>query len=215
MSERSKQQHVAYEQLRRLLVHSQLSAGTRLKETEWAERLGAYRSALREAMGLLAHEGLLRRGERGGFFVPDLKQRDVREILEARSAIETGAVRLIADAGPGPEALDRLDDLCDQMQQMIECGYEMGVEEADRKFHQALVELCGNSRLIRLYEHAPLPFGLGQPDLIDAEARNRGALRTVSEHRRIAQLVRQGSFSEAIEILVTHLARIPKLVLSD
>jgi len=213
MSENSKQQHVAYEQLRRLLVHSQLSAGTRLKETEWAERLGVYRSALREAMGLLAHEGLLHRGQRGGFFVPELKQRDVREILEARSAIETGAVRLIADAEPGPEAFDRLDDLCDQMQQMIECGYEMGVEEADRKFHQALVELCGNSRLIRLYEHAPLPFG--QPDLIGAKTRKRVELRSVSEHRQIAQLIRQGSFSKAIELIVTHLARIPKAVLSD
>ena len=213
MSEKSKQQHAAYEQLRRLLLHSQLPAGTRLKETEWAERLGVYRSALREAMGLLAHEGLLRRGERAGYFVPELKQHDLREILQARSAIETGAVRLIADADAGAEAFDRLDDLCDQIQQMAECGYEMGVEEADRKFHQALVELCGNRRLVRLYEHAPLPFT--PSSLIDAEARKRVALRSASEHRQIAQLIRQGSFGEATEIIETHLARMPEAVLSD
>ena len=213
MSGESKQQRMAYEQLRRLLVHSQLPPGTRLKETQWAERLGVCRSALREAMGLLAHEGLLRRGERGGFFVPELKQRDVREILEARSAIETGAVRLSADAEPDPEALDRLDELCDQMQQMIERGYVMGVEEADRKFHQALVELCGNTRLIRLYDHAPLPFGLA--DLLGVRRRKDAGLRTVSEHRQIAQMIRQGSFSEAIELLETHLARMPRVALSE
>ena len=213
MSGKNKLQNLAYEQLRRLLMHSQLPAGTRLKETEWSARLGVYRSALREAMGLLAHEGLLRRGERGGYFVPELTPCEVREILQARSAIETGAVRMIATAGPESGALGRLNDLCDQMQQMAECGYEMGVEEADRKFHQALVELSGNSRLIRLYEHAPLPFR--PPNFIDAEARKRVALMAVSEHRRIAQLIAQGSFSEAIELIETHLARIPKAALPE
>jgi DNA-binding GntR family transcriptional regulator len=164
-------------------------------------------------MGLLAHEGLLRRGERGGYFVPELTQRDLREILQARAAVEAGAVRLTAEARPTSEQFKQLNDFCDQMQQMAEDGYEMGADEADRRFHQALVELSANRRLIRLYEHAPLPWM--PSSLSDAAERTRETLDSVAEHRRLVELIQQGHLAEAVALIETHLSRIPDVRLTD
>lgn len=67
MSERSIQSQTCYKQLRRMVLLGQIPAGERFREVEWAARLGVHRSSLREALSGLAHEGLIRRGERGGF----------------------------------------------------------------------------------------------------------------------------------------------------
>ncbi|MFI4875368.1 MAG: GntR family transcriptional regulator, partial [Blastopirellula sp. JB062] len=48
-----------YSVLRKMLVCGQLPVGSRLAEVEWSQRLGTQRAALREAMILLTHDGLL------------------------------------------------------------------------------------------------------------------------------------------------------------
>jgi DNA-binding GntR family transcriptional regulator len=181
------QNQACYEQLRRLLMTQQVRPGIRLAEKEWADRLGVHRAALREAMILLAHEGLLRRGERGGYFTPLLEQRDLDEVMQVRTIVEVGAIRLIGATPPRQEERKKLIAACDAMQQMLDAGFELGFLEADRRFHTTLVELSGNDRLISTYYRAPLP--LMPSRLVDSEARRRAAIQTIAEHREIQRCV--------------------------
>ena len=135
-----------YRSLRRLIMYAQLPAGERLGEVEWSQRLGAHRSAFREALVLLAHEGLLRRGERGGFFVPYFDHNDIVEIVEARLVIELGALKLIAKKRPSAEKLAPLEELCENMRRLLGSELLLGFVEADRKFHEMLVGLAASSR---------------------------------------------------------------------
>ena len=65
-----------------------------MTETDWAEQLGISRGPLREALGVLAHEGLLTHRVSGGFFTPDMDEDAVRAIMEARWVVEVGSLRL-------------------------------------------------------------------------------------------------------------------------
>lgn len=204
VSQREQSSRRCYEHLRHLLMYGQLAPGIRLGEVEWAARLKVHRSALREAMALLAHEGLLVRGQRGGFFTPVLEQRDLEEIWEARSIIEVGAIRLIAARNLPPEAFDLLATICDTMQALCESAIWLGFAEADRKFHETLVKLSGNERLLHMYIRAALPHRVfssaSDPHQVAASARV-----TLDEHREIHQLLVTGRFVEATQRLEEHL----------
>ncbi len=65
----------AYHRLRRLLILQQIPEGQRLRETEWAERLGVNRTALREAFARLEAEGFIELGAKTGYFIPVLPNR--------------------------------------------------------------------------------------------------------------------------------------------
>lgn len=199
----SAQNRDCYTQLRRLLIHMQIRPGSRLVEAEWSKRLNVHRTALREAMGMLAHEGLLRRGERGGYFAPLFEQCDLDEIWTIRAILEAGALRLLGGRRPADLDLTPLAHAIDGMQQMLEDGYELGFLEADRRFHALLVELSGNQRLLELYSRAPLP--LMPSPLPDPAARRNAMVRTVGEHKEIARLLREQRTAEAVHRLEEHL----------
>jgi len=203
MSDRSVQSQTCYQQLRRMVLLGQIPAGERFREVEWAAKLGVHRSALREALSGLAHEGLIRRGEKGGFFAPLYEQRDLDEVLEVRAILEAGAIRLIAARPPAEVPFQRLIDACDMMQQLLDSDLELGFAEADRRFHQILIELTDNQKLISIYQRAPLPITPSR--LIDAQRRRQGALQTIAEHRQITQLLMDRQSDAAIELLQRHL----------
>lgn len=200
------QSQACYQQLRRLLIHMHVRPGLRMVMDEWANRLKVHRTALREAMSLLAHEGLLRRGERGGFFVPSYDQRDLDEIFAARAIIEAGAIRLLGEMPEGELDLSQLNAAVAAMERLYEEGYEMGFLEADRRFHSTLVHLTGNRRLIELYERAPLP--LFPSPLADPEARRRVRFEALQEQKEIARLLSERHIPEAIDLLHKHLYQV-------
>jgi DNA-binding GntR family transcriptional regulator len=195
---------VAYEKLRRLLIHGQVQSGIKLIESDWARRLGVHRIAMREAMVLLAHEGLIKIGPRGGFFTPILEQRDLDEIMEARLIIEIGAIRLIRKRGIDAADVAKLESICDLMQANLDAEMDLGLIEADRAFHRALVKMSGNERLLNLYSHAPLP--LWPSRFTGAQQRRAVGERTVAEHRQICALIAASQFDDAVDLIEKHLA---------
>ena len=89
----------AYHRLRHLLILQQVAEGQRLREAEWSQRLGVNRTALREAFARLEAEGFIERGPKTGYFVPDLTNRDILEVLEVRIMLEGGAIERIVLMG--------------------------------------------------------------------------------------------------------------------
>ncbi|MCC6424973.1 MAG: GntR family transcriptional regulator [Phycisphaerales bacterium] len=203
MSEKSVQSQTCYQQLRRMVLLGQVPAGERFREVEWASRMGVHRSSLREALSGLAHEGLIRRGERGGFFAPLYEQRDLDEVLEVRAILEAGAIRLIGARPPEDVPFGRLTEACDMMRQLLESDMELGFVEADRRFHQILIELTENQKLISIYQRAPLPILFSRH--VDVERRRRGAIQTLDEHQKLTQLLMDRRTDEAVELLQHHL----------
>jgi len=197
------QRDECYKSLRRMLLHGLIPPGKRLTESAWSRQLGVTRGSLREAMSMLLHEGLLTRGARGGFFAPEMSREDYEEVLEVRFAIETGAMRLLAMKHHPAGNLPKMRETCDVMARILEEDFEMGFVEADRRFHELLVEAGQNTRLQRVYSRAPLPL---MPSMDpDRERRRTNLRRTLNEHRRLCDLLEHGNIPEACKVLERHL----------
>jgi DNA-binding GntR family transcriptional regulator len=210
MSE-STQSEQAYAELRRRILILEIRPDERLKEEEWADKLGCGRLAVREALTRLHGEALVKRGAKGGFFVSTMTPSDVREIREVREILEVSALRL-AQNRITSEELHELETACDDFAYMVKKGYHTGACEADRRFHHLIVASSGNSKLLRAYEHCHIPLfhiRLGQ----SREYMNDYA-DTEKEHREIVTAIKAKQIEKAIELLRAHFARGENAVLS-
>ena len=199
-----------YQQIRWMLMAAQIPEGVRLGEVEWANRLGTHRAAVREAFMLLAHEGSLRQGEKGGFFSPVFEQRDHTEISEARAVLEIGAMRIIHARGVSTTELAPLGEICDTMALLLGADMWLGFIEADRRFHEKIIELTGNDHLIGMYSRASLPHRLPASNTPDELRENFRV--TLEDHRVIYQLMLDGKIVEAISKMEDHLELNGKLL---
>ena len=191
----------AYERLREMVVCSEIAAGERLGEVPWAEKLDVHRGAVREAFAMLHHEGLLVKHGRS-FSVPILSEQDVIEIYQVRSALEISAIQMAIQQRIQKENLDSLKMLCDTMDHLIDANLPIGFSEADKKFHTELVKLSGNSRLVHIYQLAPLPHAktmgafLNRPDILQ---------KAQNEHRQFLEALSNGDNEKAIATMQIHL----------
>ena len=204
----SSQREQAYLGLRRLLILQQLSSGQRLREPEWADRLGVHRSALREAFARLEAEGWIERGPLTGYFVPQLTEQDLAEIMKLRIALECVAIDEIC-ASAEPLALDEIERACDEFERLLRDGYALGVIEADRRFHEILIGMPRLRRLTDLYRRAPLPMIHHHTQEQSVWAQECG--RTLAEHREIVDALRKRNADAAKRLLHRHLGNRPLL----
>lgn len=201
------QRDQAYKAIRRLLVLQQIEPGQRLREPHWAERLKIHRSALREAFARLEAEGLIDRGARTGYFVPRLTPLDLAEITKLRLAFECLAVDEVCSQADA--SLNTLAQASEELARFVEGNYSLGVLEADRRFHEALIDAAKMRRLSALYHRAPLPLIRG--DTEDHARWRESCERTLAEHRRILAALKARDANEAKRLLRLHLTHHPSL----
>ena len=92
---RSKNQQ-AYLSVRDMILGLELTPGSRVREDELQARLRVGRTPLREALQRLAYEGLLQIFPRRLIVVAKFGIEDLRQVYEARSALEPAAASLAA-----------------------------------------------------------------------------------------------------------------------
>ena len=107
---------LAFERLREMIVSGQLSPGSRIIETELAERLGVSRTPVRGALQLLQREGLVNgagTGSKQRMLVAPLTKEDSRELYSIVGLVEGLAGRLTAQlpASERERIVERLQSL--------------------------------------------------------------------------------------------------------
>jgi DNA-binding GntR family transcriptional regulator len=202
--------HKAYTEIRRKILTFQLLPNTRLKEDEWAKKLAISRVSIREALTRLLGEGLLIQGAKGGYFIKAMTASDVVAIRELRQILELGALRL-AFAKITRGQILKLEKICNDFTTMASQGYYSGVCEADIKFHETLIELSGNSKLLEAYRASHIPlfhYKLSKTNeyIDDYEL-------TDSEHRKIVKAIKEKELELAEKILTYHFLRGGSIVL--
>jgi len=122
-----------------------------IKQALVADDLGVSQSMVREALGRLAEEGLLESIPYRGYFVRRLSIRDVREIYQLRTALECLAAQICL---PNLEEsnFDELETLYEQIMASAKSGDSSDAISADLAFHRYLVNLSGNSRLLKSWD---------------------------------------------------------------
>lgn len=146
-SGRRSQSQVAYDELKRRILDNDMPAGGQFLEQELAEMLGMSRTPVREALIRLAEEGMVEVRPRHGMRVLPVSAKDMREIYEILTSLESAAAERVAARGVTAEELAMLQASVDEMEEALEVEDRRRWAAADERFHLLLVELCGNERL--------------------------------------------------------------------
>ena len=88
---------VVFNTLRQAILRGELKPGERLMEIQLANKLGVSRTPIREAIRKLELEGLVLMIPRKGAEVAEITEKNLRDVLEVRGALEELAVQLACD----------------------------------------------------------------------------------------------------------------------
>ncbi|MCX5065732.1 GntR family transcriptional regulator [Micromonospora lupini] len=197
---------LAVSRLTREILSGKSDPGERLVEEQLTRRLGISRAPLREALRLLAQQGLVEHVPRRGVRVATLSDRDVRELYELRDVLERFAVRAGIPVGRESD-LAGLRATLDQMREATRAGDRMTVAESHRAFHVALVALAGNRQLSAVYGSILVKLQLYMAINLRREAEVAQPLDGVHRHERLFEAVVGGDPEEVLAVLSAHGAR--------
>jgi DNA-binding GntR family transcriptional regulator len=194
--------------LRTLMFDGELGAGEPLREIQLASMFSVSRSTVREALYLLASEGLVTRLPNKGAVVTQLTEDDVAEIFMARTVLETAGIRHRQHAADGD--LAALAAAMDDYQRDADSPDQNLVTQRHLAVHCGFVALLGNRRLLNTATGLTNDLRLVLAGVNRAEA---DAQRQVAAHRSLVDLIVAGQASDAAVQLTDHLRQATSSVL--
>ncbi|MGW0043667.1 GntR family transcriptional regulator [Rhodococcus sp. NPDC003348] len=197
-----------YEQIRADIMRGRLQPGQRLRFVELTEKYSVSQSVVREALTRLAEQGLAISLPQQGFRVVTLSLMDLDELTEARRELESLVFRRAVERGDvhWESAVVAAHHLLAATPPATPDG-EANPEwdDAHERFHRALLDGCGNSRLLEvalsLRESAAL-YRHWSGHLGDDPGRDVAA-----EHRGLVDAALARDADLAAERLATHIER--------
>ncbi len=137
--------------LARRIVAGEFPPGERLFENRVAELAGVSRSPVREALRLLAGEGLVEIVPRYGAQVAHLTAGDARDLYACRVLIEPACMREAVQALPEGD-VEPLEDARREMESGVAAGDSQGFLSGNVRYSRELVARCPNELLRDLVE---------------------------------------------------------------
>ena len=137
----------AYLKIKHKILQNIYPGGFQVLEDTLSEDLGMSRTPLKEALVRLVNDGLIEILPRRGMRVLPLTARDIAEIYEVLSPLELLAARLLAERKDNNASVKALQAEVDQMKRALAADDLDVWAVADERFHRALVDETGNTRL--------------------------------------------------------------------
>ena len=135
------------ERIRERIVRGAISPGVHMGQMQLAEEFGASRVPVREALKLLAAEGILSHDPNRGFFVASLSASEASQLYRVRRLLEAELLKSVD--WPGPTQLKRLNTLARDMDRCLREGRRADWAAKHRDFHSAIFELSPQKVLAR------------------------------------------------------------------
>jgi DNA-binding GntR family transcriptional regulator len=141
----------AYQTMRDMIVELELQPGTRLVESELAAQLNVSKTPIREAIALLAADGLVDVAPYVGASVRWLSTLEMEESRFLLDAIEAPAVALVAERITRQE-IKALDAIVRQLKMARAAGDGRLFRSLNVSYHHALFQPVGYARLIKFID---------------------------------------------------------------
>jgi DNA-binding GntR family transcriptional regulator len=144
LSHRALYEEVA-ELLRQRIFNRELEPGSWIDELKIAEAYGISRTPLREALKVLAAEGLVTMKVRRGAYVTEVSEQDLTEVYHLLSLLESDAAGVVANNATDAQLLD-LKGLHEELEAAAQPA-QLDRErffEVNERFHMRLLEIANN-----------------------------------------------------------------------
>ena len=200
---------VVCESLREAIRNGVLKPGERIMEIQLAEELGVSRTPVREAIRKLELEGYVVMMPRRGTYVASMSIRDINEIFEIRTALESLSNGLAADHITDEE-LEHLQRLLVIIGGYIKEGNIEKIVETDIEFHDMMYHAARNTRLVGIISNLRdqltrfRTLSMSYPGRLEA---------TIEEHRLIVEAIARGDRKAASKAAERHMENSEKTLL--
>jgi len=187
-------------EVERLILEGEIKAGERLNESALATRFRVSRGPVREAFRALEAAGLVRQEKNRGVFVREISLAEADEIYDLREALDDLVGRLLA-RGLAPGHARELRAMLDEMDAATRAGDVNRYHPLNLRFHDRLVELTGNAKLIATYRRLIKELHLFR---LRALAEGGGLPVSNEEHRHMLAAIEAGDPDAAGAALKAH-----------
>jgi DNA-binding GntR family transcriptional regulator len=193
----------AYAYVRELILRDSISEPHFLTEEMVGGALGLSRTPVREAFLMLEAEGMLRLVSRKGALIVPITERQVREVMQVRSVVESwSACATLADEAQRAALLTTLRAMQEELVAIGDDDSTASIE-CDRRFHREIIAATGNQVMLDLYERMrDVQLRMGVRAIINDPARAEAVRR---EHQRIIDAVATGEEDRVRAAIEEHL----------
>ena len=195
--------HDVAERLRAQIFAHTLAPGSWLDEQSLAVEFGISRTPMREAIKVLASEGLVTMKPRRGAYVTEVERQDVEQIFAVIAELEGFAAKEVAIKATEAQ-LNQLDNLHLKLEKAaadrdVERFFEINV-----RFHELIMEIAGNRWMNGVIADLRKVLKLQRRDSLSRAGRLQNAL---NEHRNILNALIKRDGDAAKSAMQAHLAR--------
>ncbi|MCM8593920.1 GntR family transcriptional regulator [Accumulibacter sp.] len=189
------------ERLRQRIFAHELPPGTRIDEQLLTVDYGISRTPLREALKVLAAEGLVTLRPRRGCFVTEISDRDLDEIFPLMAMLE-GRCAFEATKNARPDQIARLETIHRQLQRCAASNQIERFFETNQEFHQRIHEMSGNRWLSQVTQDLRKVLKLTRLFSLSIDGRLQQSL---AEHTAILDAIRAGDAGRAQMMMHDHI----------
>lgn len=194
--------------LRGKIINVELKPGDTLPEASVARAFNTSRAPVRDAMRLLASEGLVNIASQSGNYVAPINRNDVRNGAFIRTTVEERNVAELAgtidDAG-----VARLRSLLAEQERAVKAKDFALFHRLDEQFHETLFDLTGRHSVWTYLQSAKVHIDRARTLTLP---RGETASRAVEDHRRIIDALAKGDPDASADAMAIHLNRIHDLI---
>ncbi len=189
------------ERLRQRIFAHELTPGTWIDEQKLAEQYGISRTPLREALKVLASEGLVELKPRRGCYVTEISRQDLDDIFPLMAMLE-GRCAAEAVKRARPVDISNLKAIHERLEDAARDGRIDAFFEANQEFHKKIQELSGNRWLLSVIQDLRKVLKLSRMHSLSLEGRLQQSL---DEHRLIMAALERGDGTKAEQLMHDHL----------
>jgi DNA-binding GntR family transcriptional regulator len=189
------------ERLRQRIFAHELPPGTWIDEQALAVDYGISRTPLREALKVLAAEGLVTLKPRRGCYVTEISERDLDEIFPLMAMLE-GRCAFEAAQKAKADDVARLEAIHALLEKHATSGDKEAFFDANQEFHRAVQELADNRWLLQVIQDLRKVLKLTRLHSLSLEGRLQQSL---DEHRQIVAGFKAGDAKRAEQAMHDHL----------
>ncbi len=192
--------HHVVDKLREMISRGDLPAGERLNEVTLAQAIGVSRTPMREAVKLLASEGLLELLPGRGARVRQYSAEELVDIFDVLGALERHAIE-IAVSRMTPNVLGQIERLHKQLGEAHASRNRKAYFKANQKLHALIVELAGNPALASTHKTLTKQSVHNRHETLISEQRWQ---ESAAEHQAIFDAIIEGDGAKAGLLMLDH-----------
>jgi DNA-binding GntR family transcriptional regulator len=196
---KAKAMESALQRLRAKVISGELSPGEQIRQQEMAESLGVSRVPLREALNVLADQGLLLHRPNSGYFVAKRAPNEMAQIRRILQLLETELLASIE--WPDAQCLEELRALNDEMRACATDEEWTPLVRLNREFHLKIYSLSPYRLIL---EEVKRLWSLADTFIATKMADTNARIRTVQEHDQLVECLAAQDMPQCLDRMELH-----------